>query len=274
MPPAPLAEAAAARPPPTPGAHGLPKPLTLPALPRGESGERGAGNAGGGRTRGPASRHSARGRGARTPPSPEPAPDAPTHPPRRPPEARNARQNRKRAFDARSRSVSQTSGCSGRLGGSAVSVVPSLAARALENGRGRSNLTVVVGAGLKSFRGWHGSPTAESQGTCGLGFRTIPPAPHTVQKRFRSGECGRAFRRGSGPAQHCRTGVGKWSFACGACGKALRQGSQLTRLRRTHTGERPCWCSTCGTGFSRRATLRRHQSVHAASGPSAAAPSP
>ncbi|XP_027949354.1 zinc finger protein 771-like [Eumetopias jubatus] len=90
--------------------------------------------------------------------------------------------------------------------------------------------------------------------------------PHKAQKRFRSEECGRAFRQSSGPAQHCRTDLRKRFFACDACGKALGQSSQLTRHQRTHTGERPYWSSMCCKGFSQRTNLRQHQSAHTGDG--------
>lgn len=133
------------------------------------------------RTRGSAKCHSARGRGARKPPGPESAPDAPTHPPRGPPEAGNARQKRKRAFDARSRSVSQTSGRSGRLGGSAVSVVPSAAAGAREKGRGQR-----VAKGLDHGRGPGGAGAEWTEGRV-RGAVSQPREVKDTQAEGRSG---------------------------------------------------------------------------------------
>lgn len=112
--------------------------------------------------------------GARKPPGPESAPDAPTHPPRGPPAAPNARQSRKRAFDARSRCVSQTSGLSGRRGGSVVSVVPSLAASVREKGRGQS-------AGERTGP-WAGP--REGRGQSGeTGIASVSPPPEAKDPR-------------------------------------------------------------------------------------------
>ncbi|XP_060508394.2 uncharacterized protein LOC132691100 isoform X2 [Panthera onca] len=85
---------------------------------------------------------------------------------------------------------------------------------------------------------------------------------HHGQRRYKCGDCGKAFCRKYRLTQHRRVHTGERPYECSECGKTFSYKHILVQHRRVHTGERPYECGACGKAFGNKPTLVRHQRIH------------
>ncbi|XP_009580491.1 PREDICTED: zinc finger protein 408-like, partial [Fulmarus glacialis] len=121
-----------------------------------------------------------------------------------------------------------------------------------------------------------------------------------IKRRYRCGECGKAFLQLCHLKKHCFVHAGHKPFLCTECGKSYSseesfkahvlahrgvrpfQCTQCDKAYRTkrdlqehqvlHTGQRPFSCEQCGKAFARRPSLRIHRKIHLATGTGPAGP--
>ncbi|XP_009472169.1 PREDICTED: zinc finger protein 408 [Nipponia nippon] len=121
-----------------------------------------------------------------------------------------------------------------------------------------------------------------------------------IKRRYRCGECGKAFLQLCHLKKHCFVHAGHKPFLCTECGKSYSseesfkahvlahqgvrpfQCTQCDKAYRTkrdlqehqvlHTGQRPFSCEQCGKAFARRPSLRIHRKIHLATGTGQAGP--
>ncbi|XP_051883143.1 putative zinc finger protein 56 [Pristis pectinata] len=85
---------------------------------------------------------------------------------------------------------------------------------------------------------------------------------HGGERRCRGPERGRGFSRAPGPPRHPSHYPKEKRWKCGDCGKAFLYPSHVEIHRRSHTGERPFICPVCGKGYRCSSSLLKHQLVH------------
>ncbi|XP_027687667.2 zinc finger protein 408 [Chelonia mydas] len=131
----------------------------------------------------------------------------------------------------------------------------------------------------------------ESSGSLGVSQqKSLPHGDEAGERRYRCGECGKAFLQLCHLKKHRFTHTGYKPFLCTECGKSYSseesfkahvlfhrgvrpfQCKQCDKAYGTkrdlrehevlHTGERPFACEECGKTFARRPSLRIHRKIH------------
>ncbi|XP_051477694.1 zinc finger protein 408 [Apus apus] len=130
-------------------------------------------------------------------------------------------------------------------------------------------------------------PTAVSQkertkrryrcGECGKAFLQLCHLKkhhfvHSGHKPFLCTECGKSYSSEESFKAHLLAHQGVRPFQCSQCDKAYRTKRDLQEHQVLHTGQRPFTCEHCGKAFARRPSLRVHRKTHQAAGTDPAAP--
>ncbi|XP_004457976.2 zinc finger protein 408 [Dasypus novemcinctus] len=93
---------------------------------------------------------------------------------------------------------------------------------------------------------------------------------HTGHKPFLCTECGKSYSSEESFKAHILGHRGVRPFPCPECDKAYGTRRDLKEHQVVHSGARPFTCDQCGKAFARRPSLRLHRKTHQ----EAAAPSP
>ncbi|MXQ94926.1 hypothetical protein E5288_WYG010006 [Bos mutus] len=93
---------------------------------------------------------------------------------------------------------------------------------------------------------------------------------HTGHKPFLCTECGKSYSSEESFRAHTLGHRGVRPFPCPQCDKAYGTRRDLREHQVVHSGARPFTCEQCGKAFARRPSLRLHRKTHQA----AAAPTP
>nr|XP_009682876.1 PREDICTED: zinc finger protein 408 [Struthio camelus australis] len=91
---------------------------------------------------------------------------------------------------------------------------------------------------------------------------------HAGHKPFLCTECGKSYSSEESFKAHVLAHRGVRPFQCTQCDKAYRTKRDLQEHQVLHTGQRPFSCEQCGKAFARRPSLRIHRKIHLATGPS------
>ncbi|XP_040457995.1 zinc finger protein 408 [Falco naumanni] len=95
---------------------------------------------------------------------------------------------------------------------------------------------------------------------------------HTGHKPFLCTECGKSYSSEESFKAHVLAHRGLRPFQCTQCDKAYRTKRDLQEHQVLHTGQRPFSCKQCGKAFARRPSLRIHRKIHLATGTGPAGP--
>ncbi|XP_032044367.1 LOW QUALITY PROTEIN: zinc finger protein 408 [Aythya fuligula] len=87
---------------------------------------------------------------------------------------------------------------------------------------------------------------------------------HAGHKPFLCMECGKSYSSEESFKAHLLAHRGMRPFECPRCDKAYRTKRDLQEHRVLHSGQRPFSCEHCGKAFARRPSLRIHRKTHAA----------
>ncbi|XP_034625421.1 zinc finger protein 408 [Trachemys scripta elegans] len=85
---------------------------------------------------------------------------------------------------------------------------------------------------------------------------------HTGYKPFLCTECGKSYSSEESFKAHVLFHRGVRPFQCKQCDKAYGTKRDLREHEVLHTGERPFACEECGKTFARRPSLRIHRKIH------------
>ncbi|XP_010578514.1 PREDICTED: zinc finger protein 408 [Haliaeetus leucocephalus] len=89
---------------------------------------------------------------------------------------------------------------------------------------------------------------------------------HAGHKPFLCTECGKSYSSEESFKAHVLAHRGVRPFQCTQCDKAYRTKRDLQEHQVLHTGQRPFSCEQCGKAFARRPSLRIHRKIHLAAG--------
>ncbi|KAM6392473.1 zinc finger protein 408 isoform 2-T2 [Pluvialis apricaria] len=95
---------------------------------------------------------------------------------------------------------------------------------------------------------------------------------HAGHKPFLCTECGKGYSSEESFKAHVLAHRGMRPFQCTQCDKAYRTKRDLQEHQVLHTGQRPFSCELCGKAFARRPSLRIHRKIHLATGTGPAGP--
>ncbi|KAM9292131.1 zinc finger protein 408 [Morus bassanus] len=95
---------------------------------------------------------------------------------------------------------------------------------------------------------------------------------HAGHKPFLCTECGKSYSSEESFKAHVLAHRGVRPFQCTQCDKAYRTKRDLQEHEVLHTGQRPFSCEQCGKAFARRPSLRIHRKIHLAAGTAPAGP--
>ncbi|XP_074440567.1 zinc finger protein 408 isoform X2 [Larus michahellis] len=95
---------------------------------------------------------------------------------------------------------------------------------------------------------------------------------HAGHKPFLCTECGKSYSSEESFKAHVFAHRGMRPFQCTQCNKAYRTKRDLQEHQVLHTGQRPFSCEQCGKAFARRPSLRIHRKIHLATGTGPAGP--
>ncbi|XP_074723816.1 zinc finger protein 408 [Strix uralensis] len=95
---------------------------------------------------------------------------------------------------------------------------------------------------------------------------------HAGHKPFLCTECGKSYSSEESFKAHVLAHRGVRPFQCTQCDKAYRTKRDLQEHQVLHTGQRPFSCEQCGKAFARRPSLRIHRKIHLAAGTGLAGP--
>ncbi|XP_075610682.1 zinc finger protein 408 [Balearica regulorum gibbericeps] len=95
---------------------------------------------------------------------------------------------------------------------------------------------------------------------------------HAGHKPFLCTECGKSYSSEESFKAHVLAHRGVQPFQCTQCDKAYRTKRDLQEHQVLHTGQRPFSCEQCGKAFARRPSLRIHRKIHLATGTGPAGP--
>ncbi|XP_043438324.1 zinc finger protein 408 [Prionailurus bengalensis] len=134
---------------------------------------------------------------------------------------------------------------------------------------------------LRSPPGPGGSPPKQRRryrcGECGKAFLQLCHLKkhafvHTGHKPFLCTECGKSYSSEESFKAHMLGHRGVRPFPCPQCDKAYGTRRDLKEHQVVHSGARPFACDQCGKAFARRPSLRLHRKTHQV--PAAPAPCP
>ncbi|XP_067413761.1 zinc finger protein 408 [Emydura macquarii macquarii] len=116
----------------------------------------------------------------------------------------------------------------------------------------------------------HGDEAGERRyrcGECGKAFLQLCHLKkhrftHTGYKPFLCTECGKSYSSEESFKAHVLFHRGVRPFQCKQCDKAYGTKRDLREHEVLHTGERPFACEECGKTFARRPSLRIHRKIH------------
>ncbi|KAM6335856.1 zinc finger protein 408 [Podargus strigoides] len=95
---------------------------------------------------------------------------------------------------------------------------------------------------------------------------------HTGHKPFLCTECGKSYSSQENFRAHLLAHRGVRPFQCTQCDKAYRTKRDLQEHQVLHSGQRPFSCEQCGKAFARRPSLRIHRKLHLVSATGPAGP--
>ncbi|KAM7086816.1 zinc finger protein 408 [Molossus nigricans] len=129
---------------------------------------------------------------------------------------------------------------------------------------------VLAGSSLKQGRRYR-------CGECGKAFLQLCHLKkhafvHTGHKPFLCTECGKSYSSEESFKAHMLGHRGVRPFPCPQCDKAYGTRRDLKEHQVVHSGARPFTCDQCGKAFARRPSLRLHRKTHQV--PAAPAPCP
>ncbi|XP_002709127.2 zinc finger protein 408 [Oryctolagus cuniculus] len=112
-------------------------------------------------------------------------------------------------------------------------------------------------------------PRAQHPGFPGL--PQTPPRPAVSSpkqgRRYRCGECGKAFLQLCHLKKHAFVHTGHKPFLCTECGKSYSSEESFKAHTLGHRGVRPFPCPQCDKAYGTRRDLREHQVVHSGARP-------
>ncbi|XP_007519134.2 LOW QUALITY PROTEIN: zinc finger protein 408 [Erinaceus europaeus] len=94
-----------------------------------------------------------------------------------------------------------------------------------------------------------------------------PGNPPTQGRRYRCGECGKAFGQLCHLKKHTFVHTGHKPFLCTECGKSYSSEESFKAHTLGHRGVRPFPCAQCDKAYGTRRDLREHQVVHSGARP-------
>ncbi|XP_045749737.1 zinc finger protein 408 [Mirounga angustirostris] len=97
---------------------------------------------------------------------------------------------------------------------------------------------------------------------------------HTGHKPFLCTECGKSYSSEESFKAHMLGHRGVRPFPCPQCDKAYGTRRDLKEHQVVHSGARPFACDQCGKAFARRPSLRLHRKTHQVPAPPAPCPCP
>ncbi|XP_032700636.1 zinc finger protein 408 [Lontra canadensis] len=117
-----------------------------------------------------------------------------------------------------------------------------------------------------------GAQQAEEQQPSGFPARLrSPPGPAgsspKQRRRYRCGECGKAFLQLCHLKKHAFVHTGHKPFLCTECGKSYSSEESFKAHMLGHRGVRPFPCPQCDKAYGTRRDLKEHQVVHSGARP-------
>uniref|UniRef100_A0A8C4U770 Zinc finger protein 408 n=1 Tax=Falco tinnunculus TaxID=100819 RepID=A0A8C4U770_FALTI len=89
-----------------------------------------------------------------------------------------------------------------------------------------------------------------------------PAQKEMIKRRYRCGECGKAFLQLCHLKKHRFVHTGHKPFLCTECGKSYSSEESFKAHVLAHRGLRPFQCTQCDKAFARRPSLRIHRKIH------------
>ncbi|XP_008063542.1 zinc finger protein 408 [Carlito syrichta] len=120
-----------------------------------------------------------------------------------------------------------------------------------------------------SLRAKASGPGAQHPGFPVLSRRPPGPAGSSPKqgRRYRCGECGKAFLQLCHLKKHAFVHTGHKPFLCTECGKSYSSEESFKAHMLGHRGVRPFPCPQCDKAYGTRRDLREHQVVHSGARP-------